>query len=839
VNGDALSPGVSEALARERAERIADVRYELVFTIPPERQTPVDGRAVIRYRLRGPSRTVLDFDGRGLRDCRVNGRACDAERVHGHLVIPAAATREGWNEISIAFTSADGPLNRRDGLLYSLFVPARAHLVFPSFDQPDLKACVTLTLEVPAGWMAAANGAELERTPHGRGWRLRFAETRPIPTYLVAFIAGLLGCETIVRGRRTFRLWHHAVDPADVARACEVIADLHVAALDGMERYTDRPYFFGRFDIMLVPSFQFGGMEHPGLVYYDAARLLLPPAATATQCLERASLIAHETAHMWFGNLVTMRWFSDVWLKEVFANLMAARLVEPLFPGIDHRTRMLLAHHPEAARVDRSEGTHPIRQRLDNLQEAGQLYGPLVYQKSVIAMRQLEAWVGADVFQAAVRAYLGTHAFGNASWPDLLAILSATSGRDLRAWNTWFEEAGRPEMATDVRLGAAGRVEAIDLVVRDPHDRGRHWPQVLPVAIGHGSSVREVAVPVDASRVPVPGIRGLSTPVWVLPGGSEGYGLFRLDAGTRRFLLGHVDTIGDACTRARAWVTLWENVLAGDVEPSDFVAAVVRALPREREEQTVERVLAWAVRACWRLLSGAERMASVVAIEALLRREIETAPTVSRAATCFAAFRDVACSTPALAWLIRVWSREETVPGLPLAEADEVVLALELAVRGIPDADRLLQAQLQRVVQPDRREALVFVMPALSGDPAGRDAAFERLRDAAHRRREPWALQSLRYLNHPLRQDHARRFVVPGLGMMTDIQRTGDIFFPARWAEALLWGHQTPEAADLVRRFLRDEPSLPVRLRRLVLVAADELFRAARRFGSVPHSRLR
>src|SRR5512141_56727 len=154
-------------------------------------------------------------------------------------------------------------------------------------------------------------------------------------------------------------------------------------------------------------------MEHAGAVRYQASTLFLDESATQNQKLARASLIAHETAHMWFGDLVTMRWFDDVWMKEVFANFMAAKIVNPSFPQVDHELRFLLEHYPSAYAVDRTAGTHPIRQRLDNLDEAAQLYGNIIYDKAPIVMRMLEELVGPERFRQGAAAYLRRNAFGN------------------------------------------------------------------------------------------------------------------------------------------------------------------------------------------------------------------------------------------------------------------------------------------------------------------------------------------------------------------------------------------------------------------------------------------
>ena len=301
----------------------------------------------------------------------------------------------GATRSRIDFVAGDAALNRNPDFLYSLFVPARAHLAFPCFDQPDLKARWTLKLTVPDGWKALANGAEVDADVRERAARdRRFGETEPLSTYLFAFAAGRFSIETAERGGRTFRMFHRETDAAKVARNRDAIFDLHASALGWLERYTGIPYPWGKFDFLLVPSFQFGGMEHPGAVFYNASGLLLDQSATQNQKLGRASVIAHETAHMWFGDLVTMKWFNDVWMKEVFANFMAAKIVNPSFPEINHDLRFLLAHYPSAYEIDRTPGTNAIRQRLDNLNEAGSLYGAIIYQKAPIVMRQLETHAG-------------------------------------------------------------------------------------------------------------------------------------------------------------------------------------------------------------------------------------------------------------------------------------------------------------------------------------------------------------------------------------------------------------------------------------------------------------
>jgi len=822
-------PGVSEALARERAAIVRELRYQLSFAIPADRRQPVEGRVVAHVQLKSPHRLVFDFaqPRERVKAVKVGGRLVDASVADGHIVIPEGATQAGSNRVEFEFAAGDEALNRNDDFLYTLFVPARARLTFPCFDQPDLKARYTLTLQVPDGWQAVSNGAERSKRPEQSATAIDFAETAPLPTYLFSFVAGKFSIETATRGGRQLRFFHRETDAAKVARNREAIFDLHAKALQWLESYTKIPYPWGKFDVVLIPSFQFGGMEHAGAILYNASSLLLDESATQNQMLERASVISHETAHMWFGDLVTMRWFNDVWMKEVFANFMAAKIVNPSFPEVNHELRFLLAHYPTAYQVDRTAGTNPIRQELANLDEAGQLYGPIIYQKAPIVMRQLELIVGADRFRDGLRDYLKQYAYGNATWLDLVRILDARTPVDVTAWSrAWVEERGRPVFTTDVRVSADGRLASIDLSQRDPLGRGLVWPQRLRVALGYPGSVRELPMYLTQPTMTVPEAKELAQPLYVLPSGAGlGYGLFVLDAASRDYLLNHVEDVPDPLTRGTAWVTLWDNVLEAQVSPSAFADAAMRALSRETDEQNTQRVLAYLTRTFWRFLPPDERARRGAGLEAMLRAGLERARTQSQKAAWFNAYRDVVLSREGVAWLDRVWRRDEKVPGLTLAEPDEIALALELAVREAPGWEEILRLQLDRTQNPDRKARFAFVAPALSADPAVRERAFARFQFLENRRREPWVLETLQYLNHPLREAHARQFVLPALDRLLEIRQTGDIFFPTRWMDATLSGHRSPEVAKIVRDFLETHPDYPQRLRWTVLTAADELFR--------------
>ncbi len=841
--------GIPQALADERASRIRDLTYETSFDIPAARTEPIHGSVTARFTLNEVvAPLVFDFAQPADKfvGATVNGQTTTkVTSSNGHLIVPANLLLAGQpNEVTLTFIAGDEALNRQDEFLYTLFVPARASLAMPVFDQPNLKARWVLSLEIPDAWTAVANGATTGQIRLNNRTQLIFAKTEPLPTYLFAFAAGKFSVETGERDGRKFRMLHRETDAAKVARNRDAIFDLHHTALRWLEHYTAIPYPFGKFDFVAIPSFQFGGMEHAGAVFYNASSMFLDETATQNQRLGRASLIAHETAHMWFGDLVTMQWFNDVWMKEVFANFMAAKIVNPTFPEVNHDLRFLYSHYPAAYEVDRTAGANPIRQSLGNLNEAGSLYGAIIYQKAPIVMRQLELLLGADAFRDGLREYLKAHAMANATWPNLIRVLDARTPADLVAWSrAWVEERGRPQVTMDVKPDAAGGITVAlqvgdALAAQSGSGRGLVWPQTLRVVLGHRAHATNVDVTLgDSGRASFsqalfPG-EGGGAPIgthWVLPtGGGLGYGDFVLPSAMLDALAADLPAIVDPLTRGAALVTLWESMLEGRIPAARVRDALMVALPVERDELNVARQMGYLQSLFWRFSSSDERTALAPALEALLRDGLTRAATISLKSAWFNTVRSTATTPETIAWLRRVWNREEPVPGLPLSENDETDLALDLALRSATDPEVILDGQAARITNSDRKARFAFVRPAVSANAATREALFDQFRDVANRRREAWVLEAMSYLHHPLRAEQSRHLVVPALQMVREIRDTGDIFFPKRWADATLGGHRSAEAAADVRAYLDSlPPDYPERLRWVLLASADPLFRAAR-----------
>jgi aminopeptidase N len=480
--------------------------------------------------------------------------------------------------------------------------------------------------------------------------------------------------------------------------------------------------------------------------------------------------------------------------------------------------------------VDRTEGANPIRQELANLNEAGSLYGAIIYQKAPIVMRQLELIVGADTFRDGLREYLKAHSFGNATWTDLITLLDAKTPENLAAWSqAWVEQPGRPTIKTEIEISDQ-HVDRLAFRQSDPRGREIVWPERLQVLADSAVGVRPLDVVIGGPLTEVAKGQGLPGPKWILPtGGGLGYGSFQLDPATLDYFSTSLSDVKDPLTRGAALVTLWESMLDGQVPPSKMMDVLIGALPKEPDELNVSQLLEYTRAAFWRFTPADDRKALAPKLEGLLRAGLESAKTTSRKSAWFNTLRSVAMTPATIDWLEKVWRREVKIAGLPLAEADEADLALDLAVRDVADAESVLTTQLGRFQNPDRKARFAFVMPALSRDAATREKFFESLKDVKNRRREAWVLEAARYLHHPLRAAMSKKLIRPALDLVLEIQRTGDIFFPKRWADATLGGYQSVQTAAEVRTFIDALPAdYPVRLRWVLLSSADPLFRAAK-----------
>jgi aminopeptidase N len=817
--------GVPEALAVARKAAISRVAYDLRLNIPARKAEPIAAEETVAFSLRAVDGPVqLDFKGptTHLHGLTVNGQPVPIDHRNEHLVLPAAALKPGRNVAEIRLTAGEQSLNRNDDYLYTLLVPDRARTVVPVFDQPDLKATFQLTLTVPLAWQAVANAPLRDSTLNEATKQYAFAPSDSISTYLFSFAAGKFSRLSRTLNGRPMTLRHRETDPAKLRLSLGPVFQLHADALAFMEQYTGIGYPFQKFDFTAIPDFQYGGMEHVGAIDYKASTLFLDEGATQDQVLARANLVAHETAHMWFGDLVTMRWFNDVWMKEVFANFMADKVTQVAVKSASYDLKFVIDHYPAAYGVDRTAGANPIRQPLANLQDAGSLYGNIIYHKAPIMMRQLERLMGPEAFQAGLREYLRTYAHGNATWPDLIALLDARTPADLQAWNqVWVNQPGRPVFSYRI---SGGHDQRYGLYVTQAAEEGsdRLWPQEFDVLVESASGEQQqLTVKMDG---PEKGIRIPFLPRRVVFNVTGiGYGVFPVAPE----LPGAVPRLESPVARAATYVNLYENMLNGQaITPLALLNAYRAALPREPEELNLKLLTGQASAIFWQFLSPAQRQAVGPELEADLWAALLKNPAPNSQKQLFKTYQSVALTKAAQARLYRIWQTEKAPAAVKLTEEDYTALALALAMRDYPAATPILPAQLARIKNPDRRQRLQYLMPALAPDVATRDAFFATLHDKPGRAKEAWVTAALGYLHHPLRQAASEKYLPASLDLLQEIQLTGDIFFPASWLQATLGSYQSATAAATVRAFLAAHPDYNPQLRAKLLQASDDLFRA-------------
>ncbi len=808
-------PGVSLQLARERKEAISGLGYELFFNLPEDPKAPIRATQTIRFNLETPRQIILDFkeDPAFVTLVQVNGRTAQYRFTNEHIVLPRRYFNKDNNIIAVDFRAGEQSLNRNEEFLYTLLVPDRARTLFPCFDQPNLKAAYTLTLEVPDHWVAVSNTAPNETFLENKRKTIRFGTTEPLSTYLFSFVAGEFQQETQTRNGRSISLYHRETDPLKIAQT-GIIFDQVYASLEWLEEYTGIPYPFAKYDFIILPGFQYGGMEHTGATLYNDRRMFLGEHPTTGEQLSRMSLIAHETAHMWFGDYVTMDWFDDVWTKEVFANYFASQMIRPQFPGINHRLNDLRAFYATAYAVDRTAGTNAIKQPLDNLAKAGLIYGNIIYDKAPVVMNMLVERMGPEAFRKGIRTYLKQFAYGNATWEDLISILDRETSEDLESWSrVWIHSRGMPHIHA--------RISNDSLVVTqtDPLGRNLLWPQKVTFLLTNGEQdpdlnlnlnlnlgrdqdlkqgrsgvqnrsgeqdrTRTLTLDLELAEAKAPVPPGMK---YILPN-TDGlaYGMFLPDSLSMEYMLHNLARFEAEETRLSLLMTLYENMLAGNLSGDAFTQALIRYLPAETNNLVRNSALSYLADATLRYTTGENVRTEAFLLETAANTKEDKEYRLLTYRTLTGLFTDSLITKR----LFEQWDNGKSFDELPFAETEMTSLAYQLMIRLPEKASYICEKQLERITNPDRRKAFAFITQAVNPDPAARDAFFQSLLEVENRSTEPWVISALGYLNHFLRQEHALKYIHPALAGLEEVQQTGDIFFPTAWISACLSGHNS------------------------------------------------
>ena len=824
-----IETGVSQQLAEYRKQVLHNINYTLHLSIPNQKEAPIAATEAVTFDLKRNEQALqIDFkeQATNLKSIKVNDRSIPLRFENEHILIGKRYLRVGRNKVELEFIAGNLSLNRNDDYLYTLLVPDRARTVFPVFDQPDLKATFTLTLTIPQNWKAVANAPLQDIVARDGEKTYRFQQSDTISTYLFSFVAGDFDLVSRKENGRAMNFYHRETDSSKINLSLDPIFKIHADALRFMEDYTQIPYPFKKFDFVAIPDFQYGGMEHVGVIDYKSSTLFLDEGATKDQRVSRANLIAHETAHMWFGDLVTMQWFNDVWMKEVFANFMADKISQVTMTDANYDLKFLLDHFPAAYSIDRTTGANPIRQQLDNLQDAGTLYGHIIYHKAPIMMRQLERLMGEAAFKEGIREYLKKYANGNASWPNLIEILDARTTADLQAWNqVWVNEPGRPQFDYTLET-AQGKITAFNISQQGEDGSDRVWPQFFEVALVYPNRVEEMTVNMQGKQVKLKDAIGKDKPLFVLFNSSgQGYGQFPVD----EQMLKQLHTLSNPVMRASAYINLYESMLNGlHISPMQLLEFYRSSLTKETEELNLRHISNRLGDIYWGFITPEVRGKVAAALEQDVWKAMEQATKPNDKKLLFKTYQNIALTQQAKERLYQVWQTQKAPAAITLTEDDYTSLALALALREYPEGNTILAGQLQRIKNPDRRKRLEFMMPALSASETERDAFFAALKEEPNRDKEAWVNYALGFLHHPLRSYTSEKYLRQSLDLLEEIQLTGDIFFPTNWLNATFGTYQTATAAKVVRDFLQEHPSYNPKLKAKILQASDNLFRAVK-----------
>jgi aminopeptidase N len=822
------------------------VAYEIDLDLGAGRRT-YGGVARLQFPVTGEGDLFLDFRGGDVTRLTINGRTVTAERPGHRILLPGsllgattAVEVEYENEYDHGGDGFHHFIDPEDGAeyAYSNFEPFEAHRLFPCFDQPDLKGTYAVTVRAPGDWAVIANAPAAAVGPLDDGRREhRFAATPPISSYLVAVIAGPFAEVRSLHRGTPLGIWTRRslaafIDPDEIFEVTK-------QGLDFYADLFDHPFPFAKYDQVFVPEFNSGAMENVGAVTFSENYVFRDPP-TDTQRLMRAETVLHELAHMWFGDLATMRWWDDLWLNESFATYVSnLALVEAT--RFDGAWR---SFHADMKRwgyqADARSTTHPISGVVSDTDATFYNFDGITYGKGAAVIKQLVAEIGRDAFRAGLRTYFRRHAWGNATLADFLAALEDGAGRPLRDWSQRWLETASLNTIEAAWTTLDGRVERLQLTQEAPEEHPTLRPHALELALvrarGEGpAEIDVVAARLEGAETWIEAAAGRPAPDLVFPNhGDHGYARVLLDPVSLAAVPQVLAQIADPLLRQLLWGTLWEMVRSARHSSLAFLELVRARLPGERDDQILLAALDASRGALARYVPEEQRLnearrfvaAALDALEGLAEGDLRT--LWLRAAIGAAA-------EPAdVAAVARVVDQE---PGRPRVRVDSEMrwgVASLAVAHGLAGAGERVTAE--RAADPtDRGERETIHAEVGAPDAAVKAAAWDRIHGEGYGSFH-LTQAAMRGFNHAhqtaILAPYVDRFfeALPGVAAERDhpfLRAYVTALFPA-------W-RPDPALVERARAMAEEQGTELPSLRRLLLEAADDMERAivCRAFASL------
>ena len=591
-----------------------------------------ESSTTVTFSCRTPgSGTFIEFGGPAVLSAELNGRHLAAIPEDGRLRLDRLDAKNSvtiratgsYSNAGIGISRFRDPVDGRV-YLHSQFAEHSTYLGFACFDQPDLKATFTFAAKAPENWVVVSNAPGIR----GADGVWTFSKTSVMSTYITAVVAGEY--HSVHQEHRGIPLGLHCRQSLAEYLDPDEIFEITRQGLDFFERRFGHRYPFGKYDQLYVPEFAIGAMENAACVTHNE-RMIFRSKVTDADRMQRAETTLHEMAHMWFGDLVSPRWWDDLWLNESFAEYTG-------YLGVAEATRFdtawidfATATKTGARAQDQLPTTHPIVADIPDVEAVTLNLDAITYNKGASALQQLVVWVGEDAFFKGIEAYFTTHAFGNTELSDFLEALERSSGRDLHVWaRAWLETAGvnTMEVALDVEDGV---IRSATLKQSAPPEHATLRPHRLRVGLfdldgDHLKRRRAIELDIENEATPLPELAGERAPDLVLPNdGDLTYCKARFDGRSLETLRRHLRDIDDPLARALAWGALWDMARDADLRARDYVAISLDNIEVETDASTLESLLGRTELAAERYSDHPQRAALRALLARASRRHAEAA----------------------------------------------------------------------------------------------------------------------------------------------------------------------------------------------------------------------
>ncbi|HEY7484660.1 MAG TPA: aminopeptidase N [Streptosporangiaceae bacterium] len=725
--------------ARERARLLTVDTYAVELDLTTGDQH-FGSTTTVRFDCGEPgTSTFVDLHDAVVREVTLNGQALDPasyDAEGGRIPLPdLAASNELRVVADVAYSRTGEGLHRfvdpvdQNVYLYTQFETADAHRMYTCFDQPDLKAAFELAVTAPAGWEVVSNTAP-ERSGDNESVRWHFPATPRVSTYITALVAGPYH---VVRDE------HDGIPLGVYCRAslaeyldADKIIEVTRQGFDFFRTVFAQPYPFGKYDQLFVPEFNAGAMENAGCVTF-LEDYVFRSRVTDAAYERRAETVLHEMAHMWFGDLVTMRWWDDLWLNESFATWAAAIAQAEATRWTTAWTTFAQLHKAWAYRQDQLPSTHPIAADIPDIAAVEVNFDGITYAKGAAVLKQLVAYVGIDNFLAGVRRYFGQHAWSNATLADLLAPLADTSGRDLAGWSKqWLETAGVNTLRPRYDAGPDGRLTRFDIL----QEASPSHPVLRDhrIAIGlydrtPGGLVRRLRVETDVSgeRTEVGALAGEQRPDLVLVNDDDlTYAKIRLDEHSLGTLMTGIGEFTESLPAALCWAAAWDMCRDAELAARDYVRLVLAGASSVTDISVVQTLLRQASAALRRYTDPAWRPAGLELAANALRDLLERAEPGSDAQLAYMqALAGMATSPGDLALLAGLLDGSAPIDGLTVDTELRWRLLRRLISRGAA-GEAEIEAELARDAT-DAGARRAAACRAAIPEPAAKEAAWQQI----------------------------------------------------------------------------------------------------------------